>query len=224
MFRKLLLGLLIVGAVAGPYLYFEKGWRTSLAQQAGSWIPGKQQTDQPTDFSPSPLTGDPAEATRRAMYEPAMHDIYAVFRFDRSVPWVMANWKRVSIFDSEQQLRGMRVPLVTGTQPDDLVGALTYYFDEDEKLQRITFHGTTKDDRKIVQLLTNRFHLKHESTYGKDVYASKWHGEPLSVLQVTAPPVRRQASQPMYDVSCELNWPNGTHRLSAAVQKTTRDL
>ena len=219
MLRKTLLCLLVVGAIAGPYLYFEKGWRTSLSQKVGSWMPGKQQASATGDWRETAFTGESAVAARRKMNEPIIHDIYTVFRFDRSVPWVMTHWKRVSTFDAEQNLRGMRVPLVTGTQPDDLVGALTYYFDEEEKLQRISFHGSTKDDRKIVQLLTNKFHLQQESTYGTGLYTSKWHGEPLSVLQVTPPAVRRESLPPMYDISCELNWPSGKHRLSAPLQQ-----
>ena len=62
--------------------------------------------------------------------------------------------------------------------------------------------------------------MEQVSTYGTGLYASKWHGKPLSVLQITPPSVRRAASsQPTYDVSFELNWPTKNRGLSAPLQQ-----
>jgi hypothetical protein len=71
--------------------------------------------------------------------------------------WIVARWPRVSAGLAHLELQGYRVPLVTGTAEDDLAGALTYYFNPRQQLQRITFHGTTGDTRKLVALLSARF-------------------------------------------------------------------
>ena len=61
-------------------------------------------------------------------------------------------------------LKGFRVPLVTGTAPDDLAGALTYYFNSEHQVQRITFQGTTGDFRKLLNLLTTRYGFTRRPT------------------------------------------------------------
>ena len=38
-----------------------------------------------------------------------------------------------------------------------LAGALTYYFNPAQQVQRITFRGTTGNPQALVQLLTNRY-------------------------------------------------------------------
>lgn len=80
-----------------------------------------------------------------------------VLRFDVSLNWVMNRWPRVSAALAQLQLQGYRVPLVTGTAEDDLAGSLTYYFNPRQEVQRITFHGTTGDARKLVEFLVARY-------------------------------------------------------------------
>ena len=48
----------------------------------------------------------------------------------------MRRWPRVTTVP-QFALAGLRVPLVTGTQIDDLAGSLTYYFDRTDQVQRI---------------------------------------------------------------------------------------
>lgn len=80
-----------------------------------------------------------------------------VLRFDVSLNWVMNRWPRVSAALAQLQLQGYRVPLVTGTAEDDLAGSLTYYFNPRQEVQRITFHGTTGNARKLVEFLVARY-------------------------------------------------------------------
>ena len=75
------------------------------------------------------------------------------FRFNITIPWVLANWSRVSTRLAETQLQGYRVSLVTGTRPDDLAGSLTYYFNPQQHLVKITFFGTTGDPNKLANQL-----------------------------------------------------------------------
>lgn len=87
-----------------------------------------------------------------------------VLRFDVSLDWVMNRWPRVSAALAQLQLQGYRVPLVTGTGEDDLAGALTYYFNPRQEVQRITFHGTTGNARKLIELLTTRYGFSRRLT------------------------------------------------------------
>lgn len=80
-----------------------------------------------------------------------------VLRFDVSPGWIMARWPRVSTALAYLELHGYRVPLVTGTTPGDLAGSLTYYFNAQQQVQRIVFHGTTGDVRNVVTLLVTQY-------------------------------------------------------------------
>ena len=91
-------------------------------------------------------------------------DLAEVFRFDVTPGWVMQRWPRVSTGLIQIQLEGYRVPLVTGTTESDLAGALTYYFNPDQQVQRITFRGTTGDVRRLARLLTERYRFVRRVT------------------------------------------------------------
>jgi hypothetical protein len=54
--------------------------------------------------------------------------------------------------------------LVSGTREDDLAGALTYYFDARQRVQRITFLGSTGDADKLIGLLAGRFRFGRRLT------------------------------------------------------------
>ena len=87
-----------------------------------------------------------------------------VLRFDVTVDWVMQRWPRVSTGLPYLQLQGYRVPLVTGTGVADLAGSLTYYFNAQQQVQRITFRGTTGDPSALVALLAGRYHFARRLT------------------------------------------------------------
>jgi hypothetical protein len=78
-------------------------------------------------------------------------------RFDLTPPWIFRNWPHVTTGLGEIQFKGYRVPLVTGTGDDDLAGALTYYFDVRQQMQRITLHGVTGDPQKMLTFLSTRY-------------------------------------------------------------------
>jgi hypothetical protein len=85
-----------------------------------------------------------------------VNQLEQVFRFDVTTAWVMGHWSRVSTSLAELNLQGYRVPLVTGTKDSDLAGSLSYYFNPQQRVQRITFQGTTGDARPLVGLLVAR--------------------------------------------------------------------
>lgn len=87
---------------------------------------------------------------------PVMTPLDLAVRFDRTPRWIVSTWPRVRTDDTDRTLRGYRVPLLTGTKPDDLSGALTYYFDS-RAMRRISFVGRTGDFRKLLAYLEYRF-------------------------------------------------------------------
>lgn len=97
-------------------------------------------------------------------------DLNEVLRFDLSPDWVVNRWPRVSAGLAHLQLQGYRVPLVTGTEEEDLAGALTYYFNPRQQLQRITFYGTTGNTRKLVDLVTTQFGFARRLTNDASVF------------------------------------------------------
>ncbi|QDV75151.1 DUF6690 family protein [Botrimarina mediterranea] len=77
--------------------------------------------------------------------------------------WVYRNWARKSTGLSDPTLFGVRVPLVTGAGMTDIAGSLTYYFDANGVLQRMTLHGRTADTSRLVHLATSRFAMQPAS-------------------------------------------------------------
>ncbi len=117
-------------------------------------------------------------------------------------------------------LEGLRVPLVTGTQTDDLAGSLTYYFDKQQRVRRITFHGYTGDEHELVELVAGQFGLRREPTLGAGLYLAKWNGRPTSVLRVANAPIVR-ASQPRsrLQIVLEINRPDMQYELSSEAEQ-----
>lgn len=118
---------------------------------------------------------------------PRSHELDEVFRFDVTPDWIVSNWPRVSAGLAYLELHGYRVPLVTGTAEDDLAGALTYYFNPQQQLQRITFYGTTGNARKVVDLVTSRFGFARRLTNDASMFVFEIpgpNGKPTSSLWI----------------------------------------
>ena len=83
--------------------------------------------------------------------------------FDGITPeWVTSRWSNV-LSVGPLYTRGYRVPLCTGSDISDLIGSLTYYFDRDLELEKITFEGYTGDlDRLILTL--KHFNMSKRTT------------------------------------------------------------
>ena len=146
--------LMLAGAVGAPYLLSTGVEKLSSpdsdaaqeqATAAGAAI------DPAADPANSP---DVAAAPTVPMEE--------VFRLEHTTGWVLAHWPRVSAGLAELDMQGYRAPLVTGGLPDDLAGSLTYYFNKHQRVQRITFFGTTGDARRLVALMALRFGFVRE--------------------------------------------------------------
>jgi len=167
----------------------------------------------PTGTRPPPaqLTGEPTQ------------NLLEVLRFDVTPQWVMSRWSRVSTTLAETELEGFRVPLTTGYEVDDLAGSLTYYFDKHERLQRITFDGTTGDARALAALLTQHYGFRKEPTLGAGLYLVKWNGTPTSVMRIRyAPVVRASTPNSRLHVKLEINRPRMKYGLSAGMRAMLR--
>jgi hypothetical protein len=87
-----------------------------------------------------------------------------VLRFDVTVEWVMQRWPRVTTGLPYLQLQGYRVPLVTGTAVADVAGSLTYYFNAQQRVERITFHGATGNPSALITILNGQYHFVRRLT------------------------------------------------------------
>lgn len=175
--RKRLLWLLLPIAVAAtpPVAYNAKTW----------WAQAKQRVAPLLSMTAGPQTGEAAAAPgagvgavaganvaglpsttgtlptadvpRRPGDTPTEVDLADVFRFDVTPGWVMQRWPWISAGLSQLRLQGYRVPLVSGAAYDDLAGSLTYYFNAQQRVQRITFQGNTGDPNKLLRLLISRY-------------------------------------------------------------------
>jgi hypothetical protein len=89
------------------------------------------------------------------------------------------------------------VPLVTGRKDADLAGSLTYFFNEEQQVQRIHFQGHTGDARPLVGFLTQRYGFARRTSgdAGQFEYEVRRNGRAVSELLIRNAPVI-DASQP----------------------------
>lgn len=157
MFSRSWFALMLAGAIGLPYLYSASlGSAKSsrgIAAPSPPRVGGTSLIADDTPVAPSPELLDKA---------PTRNDLAEVFRWDMTTSWILGRWPRVSAALADVELQGYRVPLVTGTATDDLAGSLTYYFNKRQRLQRITFFGTTGDSRRLVALLATKFSFVRE--------------------------------------------------------------
>jgi hypothetical protein len=115
--------------------------------------------------SPSPSNEKPIALPTPPALEPMPTPTLAeVLRFDVNVDWVMRRWPRVSTGLQHLQLQGYRVTLVSGTRMRDVAGSLTYYFNAQQQVQRITLKGTTGDPSELAALLTSQYRFTRRLT------------------------------------------------------------
>jgi hypothetical protein len=149
-----------------------------------------------------------------------------VFRFDVTPAWVLGRWSRASTVSGPPDLQGYRVVLVTGPTASDLAGSLTYYFNDRQQVQRITFVGTTGDPAGIVSLATRRFGFVAMAAPapGTYLYQIRWHNQPRSELKLrTAEVIRSDVPFQRFDVEMEINLPDvaPSHPLQGDVARRT---
>lgn len=187
----LFLGIL-AAAVVVPYVLFSKNLSTTAGTHWNQLLgkSGSGAAAEATWSDPSNPTATPASFL--SVSEPV--PLEQVFRFDFSPRTVTELWPRVSTVLGGANQMGLRVALITGTQPDDVAGSLTYYFDDHHQVQRITLQGTTGDERRLVQLLTTQFGLQPAPTVRAGLYTLDGPAGMQSSLQVIHLPVVRSTT------------------------------
>jgi hypothetical protein len=146
--------LLILASGAGGYVYTHPELTKSF--DAAKWVSSEGES----------VVADDEEVERLAMAAPeelvaveSRHtdSFEKVFRFDLTPRMVTERWSRLSTGLGDVNLQGYRVPLVTGTDPTDLAGSLTYYFDSTPRMRRITFLGSTGDPARIIDFMARQY-------------------------------------------------------------------
>jgi uncharacterized protein DUF6690 len=153
MFRKLFLLAVPIGAITGPIvIHSGPEWvsQVTASLSPGSGTQAQEGSSAPGAVSVDGLVDMPLEGAE-------VDQFWEVLRFDLTPSFIAQRWPRVTTSLHDLSLQGFRVPLVTGTAADDLAGSLTYYFNHQRRLQRITFAGTTGDYRRLLQLLTAHY-------------------------------------------------------------------
>jgi len=216
----------LAAAVGVPYAISSTGLKDSMTSDepaatsvtvtsstetasSGFQIPFLGTSNDATSAGATKIADAPAVPFNPRIAGDPVQNLGEIFNYDVTTGWVMNRWPRVSTRLAELDLQGYRVPLVTGTAHDDIAGALTYYFNQDQKVERITFYGTTGDPQKIVAAITalGLTQVIH-SDAGLYLYQSKWNGEVESELQVRpAKVVRADAPNERYGLALVLKRP-----------------
>ncbi len=217
------IGVILATALAGPFLWYNKPLAKDLPDHVKRWFSRSQSSgallEVPVTSRTQPTVeagpGNRAVVVLPKLTGPATSDLQTLFRFDVSPRWVIERWTRVSTIRAEPGWEGMRVPVVTGTQFDDLAGSLTYYFDAQHQVRRITFHGVTGDERKLVAFVSQVYDLQPDADLTGSVHVARWNGKPTSVLRVAlAPVIRANMPHSRLEILLELNRPGVGFRLS----------
>jgi hypothetical protein len=142
-------------------------------------------------------------------------NLEGILRFDISPRWILDNWPHVATTRADDELDGLRVPLITGTRPHDVAGSLTYYFDKQHVVQRIALDGIVGDERHLVSVVTRLFQLQPEPQVDARVFVSKWNGRATSALWIhRLPVVSADSPYQKFEFALELNRPNHYFGLS----------
>jgi hypothetical protein len=202
----LLMILPLAAAVGGPLAYFKfvDHGKAPAAATAANGAAGEPATNGgAVPGNALAISGSPAVPRTNLN----AHDAGSVFNFEVTPEWILARWPSVTTGLSQLQLEGYRVPLVTGTTQQDLAGALTYYFDAKQRLQRINFVGVSGDPRPLIGLLSNRFHLTRRlaNDPGLVIYEAAPPGRgPMSGLQVRVAPLQPGETIRRYEIDLSL--------------------
>jgi len=133
-------------------------------------------------------------------------------RMDVSKEWVYQRWDRKSTALSELGLYGVRVALVTGTQLYDLAGSLTYYFDQNGRVQRLSFRGRTGDTSQLVRV-AQHYGLQRQPTpiVGQQLFQVRRDEQVFSELRTRPESILRTSSlHESFIVTLDLQRPDAT--------------
>ena len=222
MFSRLLSVPLLLGAAVGvPYVAtngpnIDGLFKTSSTPGDANTAlvkPGQWEQVRPQIPQGPGATLYPSEIPLEGLPALSLHE---VFNLNVSKEWVYQRWARKSTALSELGLFGVRVPLVTGKQLHDLAGSLTYFFGNDGRVNRISFHGTTGDTTPIVMLVARQYGLQRQASpvAGEQLFQIRRQNHVFSELRTRPAPVL-WASSPhdSFAVDVELQRPGAANPL-----------
>jgi hypothetical protein len=212
MFNRGLFALFLAAAVGLPYLASSFSGVADLLNPRGAAESGGGEVNgAPGRSIPGRANlAAAAQASRGPNAASGVYPLEEVFRFDVTTAWVLSKWPRVSTGLANLDLQGYRVSLVSGTRPDDVAGSLTYYFNSQQRVQKITFQGTTGDSRRLVSLLAGQHGLVRQVTSdpGLFLYEAKRQGRPISQLRIKpSQVVRADVPHARFEVALVLDKP-----------------
>lgn len=227
--KPLAAALLLAGAAGGPYVLYEtdagQAARNTAAQTLGvnptSADPNSTASTSGSWWgSSSNGSANPGTSSSAPVLSVTqINSLAEVLRFDIPPSWVMQNFPTVNTGVGDMQLDGLRVPLITGTRPDDLVGTLTYYFDQFQRVQRITLHAVTGDPTRIGSEIQRNYRLQQQPALGGGLYTTTWNGTPTSILHITpATVITAEQQNARFTVFLEINQPGLQYGLSTQSQ------
>jgi Family of unknown function (DUF6690) len=198
MFRRPLILMSVLAAAIGvPYVALDEQLR-ALAQSQLARLTGEVKAKEADPLAKidellkpagSQTAGTPAATLVAA--SPATVPLEEALRFDVTPEWVAGRWPQVTSVIGDSEHLGLRVMLVSGTTPADVAGSLTYYFNQQHQLQRITLYGVTGDQAKLVDFSVGKFGLRPTQTKELGLYYGGDLNAPTSSLKVAALPVVR---------------------------------
>ncbi len=225
---------LIGSAIVGPYFYFGEVDTPSTSLVPSAQAPADSAAYL-TDYVGHPNSvGGPASAYPAQQYStlpspPSLtnapvSDFREVLRFDVTPAWVPQHFNRVTTVLADTRLDGLRVPFVSGIQPTDIAGSLTYFFDSQQALRRIQLIGTCGDPTLLVNLMLQFYHLQAEPSLGGHLYTSRWNNRVTSVMQLSpAPVIYSHDVHSRYQIFLELNQPTVDYALTAEAEQILRN-
>ncbi|MEO2048580.1 MAG: DUF6690 family protein [Pirellulales bacterium] len=229
--RSVMVPTLLVASIGVPYAVthspeWDLDWNSISKSKLVSYFESNSEDKKPptTQFAeipgPSgvlpPLKLQPSETSIYRVSSPLEGQptmtLDEVLRMDVTKEWVYQRWPRKSTGLANLNDFGVRVPLVTGTRITDLAGSLTYRFDAQGHVTRISFQGRTGDTTELVMLLVKRYHLTRQPStiVGTQLFQHRRGIEVISELR-TQPAAILWSSSPhnSFDVELELQRPNG---------------
>jgi hypothetical protein len=202
--RPLLFVGVLIAAIVVPYVVFdERLGETARAQlnRLRSFVPGANAAAN-AEPSPSNEAGGPALTPVTTTLPPTIDE---AFNFEVTPQWVTSRWPKVTTVAGDPSQLGMRVPVVSGTQPDDIAGSLTYFFDEHHQLQRITFTGQTAEPRKLLAAIVPRYGLVScPTTHAAHYIAGDSQNPTSQVIVRHLPVISNDAKAPRVEVAVDL--------------------
>ncbi len=125
--------------------------------------------------------------------------LHEALTLDATEQYVIQRWPRVNTGLVDKDLRGFRVPYLSGSNEDDPAGALTFYFNKKHQCEKLTFSGTVGDPRRLVMYLVQRYGFEPQPSTeaGTHVYmvrSGKQNSEltikPATVVRSNTPHLR----------------------------------